>query len=48
MKISFIGAGNMGYPLLKGAVAAFGAANVTFQTKRREHEEALSLELGVP
>ena len=48
VKISFIGAGNMGYPLLKGAVAAFGAANVTFQTKRREHEEALSLELGVP
>ena len=48
MKISFIGAGNMGYPLLKGAVAAFGEANVTFQTKRREHEEALSLELGVP
>lgn len=48
MKIAFIGAGNMGYPLLKGAVVAFGAANVTFQTKRREHEEALSLELGVP
>ncbi len=48
VKISLIGAGNMGYPLLKGAVAAFGAENVTFQTKRREHEEALSAELGVP
>lgn len=48
MKISLIGAGNMGYPLLKGAVAAFGAENVTFLSKHREHEEALSAELGVP
>ena len=48
MKISFIGAGNMGYPLLKGAVAAFGAENVTFLSKHREHEEAVSAELGVP
>lgn len=48
MKISFIGAGNMGYPLLKGAIAAFGAENITFQTKHREHEEALSKELGIP
>lgn len=48
MKIAFVGAGNMGYPLLKGAVAAFGAGNVTFKTRRREHEEALSAELGVP
>ncbi len=48
MKISLIGAGNMGYPLLKGAVAAFGAENVTFLSKHREHEEALSAELGIP
>ena len=43
MKISFIGAGNMGYPLLKGALKAFGAENLTFQTKHREHEGALSM-----
>lgn len=47
VKIALVGAGNMGYPLLKGAIAAFGAENVTFQTKRREHEEALSAELGI-
>ena len=48
MKIAFIGTGNMGYPLLKGAVDSFGKENVTFLSKHREHEEALSDELGVP
>lgn len=48
MKIAFIGTGNMGYPLLKGAIAAFGADNVTFLSKHREHEEVLAAELGVP
>ncbi len=47
MKIAFIGTGNMGYPLLKGAVEAFGKENVTFISRHREHEEALSQELGV-
>lgn len=30
-KIGFIGAGNMGFPLLKGAVALYGAEDVTFR-----------------
>ena len=47
MKIGFIGAGNMGYPLLKGAAAAFGRENVTFVSKRREREEKVAAELGI-
>ena len=30
MIIGFIGTGNMGYPMLKGAVSAFGAEEVCF------------------
>lgn len=48
MKIGFIGTGCMGFPLLKGAVEAYGKENVTFLSKHREHEAAVSEQLGVP
>ncbi|MDE7297366.1 MAG: pyrroline-5-carboxylate reductase [Lachnospiraceae bacterium] len=47
MRIGFIGAGNMGFPLLKGAAAAFEKENVTFLTKRREREEEIAAQLGI-
>lgn len=47
MKIGFIGTGNMGYPLLKGAVEQLGKENVTFLSKSKKHMEELAAELDV-
>ncbi|MBE5950268.1 MAG: pyrroline-5-carboxylate reductase [Lachnospiraceae bacterium] len=46
-KIGFIGAGNMGYPLLCKAVSLFGKENVTFRCAHDEKNTALKEELGV-
>ena len=46
-KIGFIGAGNMGYPLLRGAVNVFGAEQVIVRCAHEEKNERLKQELGV-
>lgn len=46
-KIGFIGAGNMGYPLLCGAMRLFGKDNITFCCAHEEKNAALKEELGV-
>lgn len=48
MKIGFIGTGNMGYPILCGAVQAYGKENITFISKHAEHMQQLSEETGIP
>ncbi len=47
MRIGFVGMGNMGYPIMKGAVDVFGKENVTFRSKRQEHMEQVQAETGV-
>ncbi|MBQ9120028.1 MAG: pyrroline-5-carboxylate reductase [Lachnospiraceae bacterium] len=47
MKICFVGMGNMGYPIMKGAIDLFGKENVTFRSKRKEHMEQIQAETGV-
>lgn len=46
-KIGFIGAGNMGYPLLCGAIKAFGKDKVVFRCAHEEKNKAHQEELGV-
>lgn len=43
-KIGFIGAGNMGYPLLCGAVQCFGAKEVVFRCAHEEKNEKIAQE----
>ncbi len=43
-KIGFIGAGNMGYPLLCGAVKAFGKEEVVFCCARETHAREIEAE----
>lgn len=47
-KIGFIGTGNMGYPLLCGAIRTFGAENVTYSTPVKAEVERVQAETGVP
>ncbi|MGN0505192.1 MAG: pyrroline-5-carboxylate reductase [Lachnospiraceae bacterium] len=44
--IAFIGAGNMGLPLLKGAVKAFGAEQIVFRCAHDEKNLKISKETG--
>lgn len=46
-KIGFLGAGNMGLPLLKGAVSAFSAKDVLFLCAHEENSRRISEETGV-
>ena len=46
-KIGFIGAGNMGYPVLLGAKKAFGIENVVFTTKTAKRREEINKETGI-
>ncbi|MCR5685599.1 MAG: pyrroline-5-carboxylate reductase [Lachnospiraceae bacterium] len=46
-KYGFIGAGNMGFPLLKGAISIAGAQNVTFSTPFKEEMERIKEQTGV-
>lgn len=46
-KYGFIGTGNMGFPLLKGAVALAGKENVTFSTPFEEEMERIKAQTGV-
>lgn len=46
-KIGFIGAGNMGYPLLCGAVRLFGKEQVIFRCAHEEKNDKIKNELGV-
>ena len=46
MKIGFVGVGNMGFPIMQGAISLFGAESVTFLTKRKEHMEELENKTG--
>lgn len=45
--IGFIGAGNMGLPLIKGAVKAFGTNKVIFRCAHDDKNKRISNELGV-
>lgn len=45
--VAFLGAGNMGYPILKGAVRAFGKDQVIFRCAHKENNERISTETGV-
>lgn len=47
MKIGFIGAGNMGLPLIKGACKAFGNENVGFATENQSLTQKILGELSV-
>ena len=44
----FIGAGNMGYPLLKAAIQTFGKDEVIFTSATLKRKEAISKETGIP
>lgn len=46
-KIGFIGAGNMGYPLLMGAVKLYGAENVTFRCATEKSNRRICESTGV-
>ena len=46
-KIGFIGMGNMGYAMLKGALAAFSTSDIIFSSPDREKCERISSETGV-
>lgn len=46
-KIGFIGAGNMGYPLLIGAMKAFGKEAVCYTTATKEKREKIKKETGI-
>ena len=46
-KIGFIGMGNMGYAMLKGALAAFSPSDIIFSSPDREKCERISSETGV-
>ena len=46
-KIGFIGMGNMGYAMLKGALAAFSPSDIIFSSPNREKCERISSETGV-
>ena len=46
-KYGFIGAGNMGYPLLKGAAGFAGKENVTFSTPFTEEMEKIKERSGI-
>lgn len=46
-KIGFIGAGNMGLPLLQGAVKNFGTENVTFRCATEKSNERVKKSTGV-
>ena len=41
-KIGFIGMGNMGYAMLKGALAAFSPSDIIFSSPDREKCERIS------
>lgn len=43
----FIGAGNMGYPLLKAAMRTFGKEEVIFNSATLKRKEEISLETGI-
>lgn len=45
-KYGFIGTGNMGFPLLKGAIGLAGAQNVTFSTPFAEEMERVAAQTG--
>lgn len=42
-KIGFIGMGNMGYAMLKGALAAFSPSDIIFSSPNREKCEKYHL-----
>lgn len=44
--IGFIGVGNMGFPMLKGAVKSFGASNVIFTAQSKETMERVKSQTG--
>ncbi|MBR5731898.1 MAG: NAD(P)-binding domain-containing protein, partial [Lachnospiraceae bacterium] len=46
-KYGFIGAGNMGYPLLMGAAGLVGKENVTFSTPFAEENEKVKARSGI-
>lgn len=46
-KIGFIGAGNMGLPLLQGAVKLYGKENVTFRCATEKSNERVTISTGV-
>ena len=46
-KIGFIGMGNMGYAMLKGALAVFSPSDIIFSSPDREKCERISSETGV-
>ena len=47
-KIGFIGMGNMGYAMLKGALAAFSPSDIIFSSPDREKCERIAKETGGP
>lgn len=47
-KIGFIGTGNMGFPMLKGAIREFGADLVTYTAGHRESMERVKECTGLP
>ncbi|BCJ95322.1 pyrroline-5-carboxylate reductase [Anaerocolumna cellulosilytica] len=46
-KIGFIGAGNMGYPMLRGVAKVFGSEQVTFTSASKERCESVSARTGL-
>ena len=42
-KIGFIGMGNMGYAMLKGALAAFSPSDIIFSSPNRENAKKYHL-----
>ena len=46
-KIGFIGMGNMGYAMLKGALTAFSPSDIIFSSPDREKCERIAKETGV-
>ncbi|MBP5159591.1 MAG: pyrroline-5-carboxylate reductase [Lachnospiraceae bacterium] len=48
MKIGFIGTGNMGFPMLKGAIKEFGASDVTYTAAFHDELESVKERTGVP
>lgn len=46
-QIGFIGTGNMGFPMMKGAIARFGAENVTYTSAHIEKMEQMKQKTGV-
>ncbi|BCK00219.1 pyrroline-5-carboxylate reductase [Anaerocolumna chitinilytica] len=45
-KVGFIGAGNMGLPMILGAVKVFGTESILFTTKREERKVVVHKETG--